>query len=61
MASTYNSRALVAEVMVEGDRFAIVADRIAPQERLTSQHLSLWMEESVAAQRSFAPQKGCVK
>ena len=31
MASTYNSRALVPEVMVDGDQFAIVADRIAPE------------------------------
>ena len=29
MASTYNSRALVPEVMVDGDRYAVVADRIA--------------------------------
>jgi diaminopimelate decarboxylase len=28
MASCYNSRALVAEVMVEGDRFAVIAPRI---------------------------------
>jgi diaminopimelate decarboxylase len=31
MASTYNSRALVPEVMVDGDRFAVVADRILPE------------------------------
>jgi len=30
MASTYNSRPLVPEVMVDGDRFAVVADRIEP-------------------------------
>ena len=30
MASTYNSRALVPEVLVDGDRFALVADRIHP-------------------------------
>jgi hypothetical protein len=29
MASTYNSRALVPEVLVSGDKFAVVADRIA--------------------------------
>ncbi len=28
MASTYNSRPMVPEVMVDGDRFAVVADRI---------------------------------
>lgn len=31
MASTYNSRALVPEVMVDGDKFAIVAERILPE------------------------------
>jgi diaminopimelate decarboxylase len=31
MASTYNSRALVPEVMVDGDKFAVVADRILPE------------------------------
>jgi diaminopimelate decarboxylase len=31
MASTYNSRALVPEVMVDGDKFAVVAERIAPE------------------------------
>ena len=30
MASSYNSRGFVAEVMVDGDKFAVVADRIAP-------------------------------
>lgn len=29
MASTYNSRSLVPEVLVDGDRYTIVADRIA--------------------------------
>ncbi len=29
MASSYNSRGFVAEVMVDGDQFAVVADRIA--------------------------------
>jgi len=31
MASTYNSRALVPEVMVDGDQFAVVAERILPE------------------------------
>ena len=30
MASSYNSRGFVAEVMVDGGRFAVVADRILP-------------------------------
>lgn len=32
MASSYNSRGFVAEVMVDGDKFAVVADRILPAE-----------------------------
>jgi len=31
MASTYNSRALVPEVMVDGDQFAVVAERVLPE------------------------------
>jgi diaminopimelate decarboxylase len=32
MASSYNSRGFVAEVMVDGDKYAVVADRILPEE-----------------------------
>ncbi|MET0371141.1 MAG: diaminopimelate decarboxylase [Sphingobium sp.] len=39
MASTYNSRALVPEVMVDGDRFAVVAERIAPQTIIAAEHV----------------------
>jgi diaminopimelate decarboxylase len=31
MASTYNSRALVPEVMVDGDKFAVIAKRVLPE------------------------------
>ncbi|MEN7535758.1 diaminopimelate decarboxylase [Aurantiacibacter flavus] len=31
MASSYNSRGFVAEVMVDGEEFAVVADRILPE------------------------------
>src|SRR3569623_429300 len=43
MASTYNSRALVAEVMVDGDRFAVVADRIDPRSILAAERLPDWL------------------
>lgn len=43
MASTYNCRARVPEVLVDGDRFAVVADRITPQTMLAAQHLPFWM------------------
>ena len=43
MASTYNSRALVPEVMVDGDRFAVVADRIEPATILAAERVPEWL------------------
>ena len=43
MASTYNSRALVPEVLVSGDRFAVVADRIAPPTILAAERVPAWL------------------
>ncbi len=43
MASTYNSRALVPEVMVDGDKFAVVADRIQPETILAAERLPDWL------------------
>lgn len=43
MASTYNCRALVPEVLVDGDRFALVTERVQPQIRLAAQRLPYWM------------------
>ena len=44
MASTYNSRALVPEVLVDGDRFAVVADRIQPETILAAERVPEWLE-----------------
>ena len=44
MASTYNCRALVAEVLVDGNRFAVVADRITPEAMMSAQHVPAWLE-----------------
>jgi diaminopimelate decarboxylase len=44
MASTYNSRGLVPEVLVDGDRFAIVAERIMPETILAAEHVPDWLE-----------------
>ena len=44
MASTYNSRALVPEVLVDGDRFAVVADRIQPETILAAERLPEWLK-----------------
>ena len=43
MASTYNSRALVPEVLVSGDRYAVVADRIAAETILAAERLPDWL------------------
>ena len=44
MASTYNSRALVPEVLVDGDKFAVVADRIMPEAILAAERIPDWLE-----------------
>ncbi len=44
MANTYNSRALVPEVMVDGDRWAIVAERIEPAAVLAAEHVPDWLD-----------------
>lgn len=43
MANTYNSRALVPEVMVDGTRWAIVADRIEPATILAAERVPAWL------------------
>lgn len=43
MASTYNSRALVPEVLVSGDRFAVVADRIQPETIMGAERVPEWI------------------
>jgi len=44
MANTYNSRALVPEVMVDGDKWAIVASRIEPATILAAEQVPDWLE-----------------
>jgi diaminopimelate decarboxylase len=43
MANTYNSRALVPEVMVDGDKWAVVADRIEPATILAAERMPEWL------------------
>ena len=43
MASTYNSRALVPEVMVDGDKYAVVADRVQPETLIAAERLPDWL------------------
>ena len=43
MASTYNSRALVPEVLVDGDRYAVVADRIPAATIMGAERVPDWL------------------
>ncbi|MEO1168675.1 MAG: diaminopimelate decarboxylase [Pseudomonadota bacterium] len=45
MASTYNSRALVPEVMVDGDRFAVVAERVMPERLIDAEHVPEFLQD----------------
>ncbi|MBU6265894.1 MAG: diaminopimelate decarboxylase [Sphingomonadales bacterium] len=44
MANTYNSRALVPEVMVDGSRWAVVAERIEPSTILAAERVPEWLD-----------------
>lgn len=44
MANTYNSRALVPEVLVSGDRYAVVANRIEPATILAAEQVPDWLK-----------------
>lgn len=44
MANTYNSRALVPEVMVDGDKWALVANRIDPATILAAEQVPEWLD-----------------
>ena len=43
MASTYNSRDLVPEVLVDGDRYAVVADRIPAGTVMAAERVPEWL------------------
>mgnify|MGYP002784434145 FL=1 len=44
MASTYNSRSLVPEVLVDGDRHVVVADRISASTIMASERVPDWID-----------------
>lgn len=44
MASSYNSRGFVAEVLVDGDRYAVVADRIAAAAIMDAERVPDWLD-----------------
>ncbi len=43
MASTYNSRPMVPEVMVDGDKWAVVADRISAETIMGAERVPEWL------------------
>ncbi|MBV7264793.1 diaminopimelate decarboxylase [Erythrobacter ani] len=43
MASSYNSRGFVAEVLVDGDKFAVVADRIEASAIMDAERVPDWL------------------
>ena len=43
MASTYNSRPLVPEVLVDGDRYAVVADRVSAETLIAAERVPDWL------------------
>lgn len=45
MASTYNARPLAAEVLVRGDQFAVVGERMHVDDLLARQQLPTWLQE----------------
>jgi diaminopimelate decarboxylase len=44
MSSTYNNRPLAAEILVDGDRFAVVRERQTQEALLAMQRLPAWMD-----------------
>lgn len=44
MASSYNSRGFVAEVLVDGDKFAVVADRIDASAIMDAERVPAWLD-----------------
>ncbi|MBE5073605.1 diaminopimelate decarboxylase [Erythrobacteraceae bacterium E2-1 Yellow Sea] len=44
MASSYNSRGFVAEVLVDGDRYAVVAERLAAAAIMDAEQVPDWLD-----------------
>lgn len=44
MANTYNSRPLVPEVLVDGDKYAVVAERIEPSTIMAAENVPDWLK-----------------
>jgi diaminopimelate decarboxylase len=48
MSSTYNTRPLVPEVLVNGDNYAVVRPRISPEELIAQDRVPTWLEYPIS-------------
>ena len=58
MASAYNARPLAPEVMVDGDRWIVVHDRVSVDEIIARQHLPPWLAVQAGAGARLAIEAG---
>ncbi len=56
MASMYNLRPLIPEVMVRGERFMVVRERICVDDLIARQRIPLWFDEEPAGAAHPAPE-----
>jgi diaminopimelate decarboxylase len=54
MASTYNSRALVPEVLLKDGRWAVVAERVLPERMIALESVPDWLREPAPAAQANA-------
>ena len=54
MASSYNSRLLVPEVLVDGDRFAVVRPRPNYETLLAADRIPNWLQDANATANELA-------
>ena len=45
MASTYNTRPLIPEVMVKGDKFSVIRNRVSVDDMLAQETLPVWLND----------------
>jgi diaminopimelate decarboxylase len=57
MSSTYNSRLLAPEVLVAGDRFAVVRPRSSYEAMLAADAVPEWLGESIVGDADVSPRK----
>jgi diaminopimelate decarboxylase len=57
-SGTYNTRPLVPEVLVSGDRFAVVRPAFTPAEQIARERVPDFLDEAVGAARLEEPQRG---